>query len=176
MIKNILKNRISLLVVLCVLSFIVLPTSYSRYIEQEYGQTQSSLAKWNISVVPDTDSEMNLLAHNDTSETYLFQITSISEVASDYSISLLNVPSGISVIVDNNGTSLRADANNKIIINNLGGFDLNGQGTTKEHTLEFVTDENTTVVDDGDDDTSVSTFEVDLVVLVKQRINESVGA
>lgn len=161
MIKSIFKNRNSLLFVLCILSFVILPTSYSRYIEQEYGQSQSPLAKWSVNVIPDSDNEMNLIAYNDASEVYSFDITSTSDVASDYSISLLNVPSDISVVVDNNGVTLRANEDGKIIIDNLGGFDINEQGTTKSHTLEFISDENT----------ESANVDIDLIVLIKQRIS-----
>ena len=167
-------NKTTLLVILLILSLITLPISYSRYIERGNGKTQTSLAKWDVSLSPTTtnsaDAPLELIAHSVTSADYVFTITSLSEVASDYSLILSNVPSDLTVVIDNNGTTLTPNAENKIIIDRLGGFEVGATTTTHTHTIKFATTTSTTTVTEAG-----SPLDVTYDVMIKQRISSTGG-
>lgn len=156
-INSLIKGKNKALVILAIFSFVILPITYSRYIEKGYGSSFSSLANWNVEMISSDSEELELLAHSVSESTYSFNITSTSEVACDYSIALTNIPNDINVYVDN---TLRNVSSGTVNISKLGGFDLGSENTTHSHIIKFVTTNSTSAKD----------INVNLDVTIKQRI------
>lgn len=156
------KNKTNLLFIILVLSAFILPVTYSRYITRDYGSTTSYLAKWQIDMVGSSDT-LNLVALNVSEATYNFSITSISDVACDYSLKLMDVPKGITLKIDDDSTIYTPDNNGTIIVNNFGGFDVNDIDTTHNHVLKFITTSECVSEE----------YELNLDVVVKQRMREA---
>lgn len=162
LINGLVKGKNKTLIILVIFSFLVLPITYSRYIERGYGETFSSLANWNVDMISNDSEEISLFAHNESNASYSFNITSTSEVSSEYSLTLLNIPKNISVYVDD----IKREVNdeNKVVINTLGGFEVGSANTTNSHIITFKTNNNT----------QAGNIKVDLDVTIRQKLKGDV--
>ena len=141
-IKDLFSNKTNNLFILLVLSSFILPITYSRYITRQAGISSTALAKWEVFMIEDSNNELELVSKNVTSASYSFQITSTSDVASEYGIKILNVPQDVTLTIDE-GTPVSPDNNGEISVENLGFFVLNSINTTHEYTLTFSSDSST---------------------------------
>lgn len=140
--KNFFKNKTNRIFVLLVLSAMLLPTTYSRYITTESSNAVSSLAKWDVRYIEGGSNSVNLIALNNSSANYLFSIRSLSEVACDYSITISNVPNNVSLTVDGKST-VYTPVSGTITVPNIGSFEIDSLNDTNNHTLTFSTNSST---------------------------------
>ena len=110
------------------------------------------------------NDKSNKIENNVTSVNYMFSATSTSNVACDYSIILSNIPNGITVKIDN--SQIYTPTNGELLIENLGGFEVDSLNTTHEHILTFISNSGITVSNG---------IELDLQVDIKQRLLSEVG-
>lgn len=158
-IKDFFNDRTRNLFILLVLSCFVLPITYSRYITRETGGSTAPLAKWEVSMIEDPNNELELVSKNVNSASYSFQITSTSNVASEYGIRVLNVPLDVTLSIDG-GTPISPNTSGTITVPNLGFFTLNSLDTTNDYTLTF----------NADTATLASTNTMELQVDIKQTL------
>ena len=116
------------------------PYSYAKYKASTSGTTEIALASWSVSIAGGNNS-ITVTSGGATTDITL-TTTNNSEVDVTYSLILSNVPSGVSVKVDN-GTYY-AEQNNSITIPNIGTLAVNGTNT---HTLTFKADLDATEVE-----------------------------
>lgn len=140
--------------------FVVLPVTYSRYIETESHPVNSSpLAKWEVNVLGDND-EFELVAFNECTISYSLSITSLSEVASEYSIIVTDIPDGITMTLDDG--DVLTPTSGVIIVEDVDGFEV-GDTETHNHVLKFTSDASAFE--------GVDEFNVDMQVDIKQKLS-----
>lgn len=159
-IKRFFKNKTNDLFILVVVSFIVLPITYSRFVTNSETGIRTPLATWDVDVLPDVANPevLELVSKNVSSASYALNVTSESNVASIYSLVITDIPSSITVSVDDG--SVLTPSGGEIRINNLGSFSANSANKTKQHILTFY----------SSTDTLVGSYQVKLNVVVKQRL------
>ena len=136
------RRKIKKRVLICLFLCLILLTSYvtmytlSKYMKVINKSGETSVAKWVVSLdtAENVSDTLNVVAGNTTQE-YKIKVTSTSEVASNYSVILLNIPDGVQVSIDN--SSFVSAQDNKIKFNNVGSFNVNEENTSKEHILTF---------------------------------------
>lgn len=139
MMQDFIHDKTKVLFSLLILTSVVLPITYSRYISQELGMTPSRTAKWDVKLLGNDNEQLELvLEDNVSSVNYAFEVTSISEVACDYSIKIDGVPNGITLMIDNDNTKIYSPTNGTIEVENVGGFEVNSKNTTNNHILTFI--------------------------------------
>lgn len=125
--------------------YFILLTSYftihtfSKYFNVIQKQGTVDVAKWNVSIDGETNSSLDIISgnlqENLEQQSYILTVTSASEIASDYSILIANVPDGIQVKINDD---IIEENNNKILIENVGSFNANDINSTHNHILTFI--------------------------------------
>lgn len=108
-------------------SFFVIRT-YSKFSSSVDKTGSLSIAKWDVLANIPTE-DINLVAGNNI-DTYTLTVTSKSEVATNYSIVISNLPIGVQVALDNN--NYKNVSSGKVQFNNVGSFNANASNTSKE--------------------------------------------
>ena len=131
-------TRFASFLLICV---IIITLSYSfgstaRYTSDVEGDSNTGVAKWNVSVAPVTQTNtFNAIAGNTAPIDYTVRVTSTSEVSSSYSIVVTNIPSGVKVAIDN-GTE-QTPTNNSITFSNVGTFNIGDVNNYRDHIITF---------------------------------------
>ena len=114
----------------------VLFSSYflAKYISSLDGADNTSVAKWSVEAVPNTDT-LNLVSGNIVG-VYTLTITSMSEVSARYSVMLSNVPDELEVKIDN-GEYQTADNSGSIVFENVGTINVGNNSSARVHSLTF---------------------------------------
>ncbi len=138
-IKNAFTHiRFATFLLICV---IILTLSYSFYSTARYtsditGNSNVSIAKWNVSVSPITQTNtFNAIAGNTVPIDYTVRVTSTSQVSSNYSIVVTNIPTGVKVSIDD-GTE-QIPVNNAVTFSNAGTFNIGDANNYRDHKLTF---------------------------------------
>lgn len=127
--------------------------TYSMYRSSQTGTGSLPAATWSITrTTPGGD--IDLVADDTTTDTYSLTVTSSSEVDVIYTIIISNLPSTVSVKLDDG--SYQTPTNNVVRINTAATvINYNDQVKTKTHTLTFKAASNATAVTDQDVDIDV---------------------
>ena len=114
----------------------VLFSSYflAKYISSLDGADNTSVAKWSVEAVSDTDT-LNLVSGNAVG-VYTLTITSTSEVSARYSVILSNVPAELEVKIDN-GEYQTADNSGSIVFENVDTINVGNNSSARVHSLTF---------------------------------------
>ena len=136
------KRRLKKKFIVFLFVYFILLTSYfafntlSKYVSRINKSNQISIARFSVAM-DSNNANIDMIAGNGGSSlTYTLTVTSTSEVATNYSIVLTSVPTGVNVKLDNG--SFESEVNNIIIFNNAGSFLPNDQNSTHTHTLTFM--------------------------------------
>lgn len=159
-----MKNRIKTLefiIFICLLSLIVIPSSYAVFKKVQTGTSQASLATWTVTLSePEENNYLSILPNpSGTEASYDINITSQAEVDIIYTIVVENLPPGVSVSLDNN--TFIPEENNKVIFSDVYVIPYNANIKTKTHTLTFKAAPNTSQVNEQ---------EVDIDVIARQKL------
>ena len=107
--------------------------TFSKYSTSVNKLGSITVAKWDVSANIPT-SDINLIAGNNI-ENYTLTVTSESEVATDYSIIISNLPDNIQVALDDDNY---IDAvNGQVEFNSAGGFNANAANSSDTHVLKI---------------------------------------
>lgn len=106
----------------------------ARYVSTFHGGNNADVAKWSVEYSHDKD-EINLISGN-TVEEFPIYITSTSEVSSNYSIVLSNVPTGMEVKIDDS-EYISSGLDNRVVFDNVGSFGAGDVGLTRMHVISF---------------------------------------
>ena len=135
--------------VVFILMFIAIFTLYfnfntlSRYAGTAQGNGSIQVAKWDVGIEDSLNSKIvNIVSGN--SESYVLQVKSASETANNYSINLSNIPNDIQVQLD--GGTTKSPTSGIVSFENVGTFNANSSGQTRNHTLTFISSLNTVAV------------------------------
>ena len=136
------KRRLKKKFIVFLFIYFILFTSYftfntvSKYVGEMNKTNQISVARFSVNATGNNSNISMIAGNGGSSLTYTVTITSTSEVATDYSIILTNVPTGVKVKLDNG--SYMSETNNEISFNNVGTFVPNDSNSTRTHTLTFM--------------------------------------
>ena len=122
---------------LLIFILLIICNSYfvAKYISSINGESNRSIAKWNVECNSTSPDTLSLVSGNHQ-ESYTLNVTSISEVSANYSVKLSNVPNNLEVKIDNENFQT-SDNNNVIEFNSIGSFTPNDINNTYSHTITF---------------------------------------
>ena len=149
------------IILICLMVLIVIPSSYAIFKKAQSGTTQADLATWTVTLSePEESNYLSILPDpNGTEASYDINITSQAEVDIVYTIVVENLPSGVSVALDNN-TFVSAE-NNRVIFSDVFVIAHDANVKTKTHTLTFKAASGASYVTD---------HEVDINVIARQSL------
>ena len=148
--------------VFIILAFAVLiPVTYAVSKKGTFGLGAVSLATWSVDLnQSNVNNQLSIIsAPNEVIASYTVNVNSVSDVSIVYSIVVNNVPSGVSLYLDNE--NFEQENNNKVIFSNVGTIPYNAPNKSRQHTIYFKAGTNTTYVNNN---------EVDVDVIAKQQI------
>ena len=122
-----MKRRERIIFILLFISFMSI--GYARYKSTRTETINVSLASWDVSL-NGGDNLTIITGNNGTS--YDLTVRNNSEVNVSYSVYLTNIPTGVSVKLDN--SEYVGENNHRIVFSNVGTLSVNG---TRVHTLNF---------------------------------------
>ena len=116
-----------------ILSSFFITKTFSKYTSNFSKNRNIEIAEWNVSAtIP--DSNINLIAGNNT-ELYTITVNSESEVGTNYSIVISNIPANVQVALDNN--NFINATGGQVEFNNAGSINANASTTTNTHVLKI---------------------------------------
>ena len=159
-----MKNKlitVKFIILIILLTLIVIPASYAVFKKAQSGTEQADLATWTVTLSePEESNYLSILPDpNGTNASYDINITSQAEVDIIYTIVIENLPSGVSVSLDND--SFVPEENNRVIFSDIYVIAHNANEKTKTHTLTFKADSTASYVDEQ---------EVDINVIARQKL------
>lgn len=141
---------ISILVIL-----FIIPMSYAIYISYSTGGGNIATASWNVSLNQNNvNNNLTIIpGENGTTASYTINITSNSEVDVIYSIVIENLPSGVSISLDD-GSFVTAN-NNKVVFTDVGTILYSDANKNKSHVITIKANSNTQYVNNQEIDVNV---------------------
>ena len=157
------KEKVKMiLIIVFILSFFLVPSTFAIYKNSALTYSNLNLAEWSVSL--NQDNENNYLSiipdPENVTASYTLNITSNSEVDLTYSIVIDDLPSGVSVKLDD-GTFI-SEINHQVFFNSAGSISYDDVNKTKSHVLTFMASPNAEFVDE---------HEVNINVIVSQNIS-----
>lgn len=141
---------ISILVIL-----FIIPMSYAIYRSYSTGGGNIATASWNVSLNQNNvNNNLTIIpGENGTTASYTINITSNSEVDVIYSIVIENLPSGVSISLDD-GSFVTAN-NNKVVFTDVGTILYSDANKNKSHVITIKANSNTQYVNNQEIDVNV---------------------
>lgn len=143
---------ISILVIL-----FIIPMSYAIYRSYSTGGATIAAASWNVSLNQNNvNNNLTIIpGENGTTASYTINITSNSEVDVIYTIVIENLPSGVSISLDDG--SFVAANNNKVVFTDVGTILYSDANKNKSHVITIKANSNTQYVNNQEIDVNVIT-------------------
>ena len=155
------KKKLSIMIIVSIFVFFVIPLTYALFKGIINSSAAMNAASYSVTLnQTQEDSYISVVAGDNTSSaSYTVNITSTSEVDIIYSIIVDNVPSGVTVSLDNGSFTL--PTNNKVIFANVSTINYSDVNKTKSHTLTFKAAASAATLNDE---------EIDVDVIARQRL------
>ena len=118
--------------------FCVFSIPYSLGLLKSNGNSLAALntALWSVSVNSNSNSTINLMPNAGTAQ-FTIVVTSNSEVDTEYSIIVSNIPSGVDVKLDNGNFESPASNSDTVTFSNVGTIIYGDSNNEKTHVLTF---------------------------------------
>lgn len=135
--------------------FFIIPMSYAIYRSYSTGGGNIATASWNVSLNQNNvNNNLTIISgENETTASYTINITSNSEVDVIYSIVIENLPSGVSISLDDG--SFVAANNNKVVFTDVGTILYSDANKNKSHVITIKANSNTQYVNNQEIDVNV---------------------
>ena len=142
-------------------AIIIAQTSYALFKKSQSGSANANLATWTVTLSePEESNYLSIVpGPTGTEASYDINITSQAEVDIIYTIVIENLPSGVSVSLDND--SFIPAENNRVIFSDVSVITHNANVKTRTHKLTFKASESTNHVDEQ---------EIDIDVIARQNL------
>lgn len=114
-------------------SFVFINKTFSSYRSNVISSGETDIAKWELLVDGDQDN-INLVPGG-ASVSYTLEVTSKSEVSSEYSIIISNLPEGVQIALDDGG--YRDPVSGIITFTDCGHFNSTSSSIVNEHRITF---------------------------------------
>ena len=125
------------MIILVAVTLAVLGLTGAKYKSEFTENNSAQVAKWNVSVLPTSVSNTLNVVSGNTTQDYIIDVTSTSEVSSKYSIVLENVPDTVTARLDGGELKTPDTSTKKIIFNDVGVINVSDETKTRTHTLTF---------------------------------------
>ena len=144
-----MKTRVTINIVILIVLVMFFVTSFSYAIYVGNGHLNGDIvsADWNVSLNQTGINNYLSVVANGGTATYNLNIVSNSSVDVVYSIVLSNLPTGVSVKLDNAQNFTEQSSSHEIIFSNAGSINYTGNQITKTHTLTFKADIGASIVE-----------------------------
>ena len=129
--RNLKKVMIALVVLLL---FLGIHSSLGIFKSTSNVPSAFPVASWDVDVSTNSSSSMQLLANTTDTSSYTITVTSDSEVDTNYSIIVSNIPSGVQVKLDDGSFQPYSST---VTFLNVGTILYGAQPNTATHTLTF---------------------------------------
>lgn len=131
------KKTLLIVMLILVVSFFVVNGVLAIFRASANSTGNLALASWDVSLQQTgVENYISIIPGDATSTAqYTLNVRNLSEVDIIYSIIIDDVPSGVSIALDD-GTFV-AETNNQVIFNEVGTIHYSDQNKTKSHTLTF---------------------------------------
>ena len=132
-------NREKKIITFIIIFFIVFSScflinkTFSKHSSMVIGSGETDVAKWELLL--DSDSGSINLVPGGSSVNYTLRLTSNSEVSSNYSIKISNLPDTVRISLDNG--EFIGPTNGEILFENSGSFNSSSSSVINNHTLSF---------------------------------------
>ena len=126
-------KKVKIILFVFLLLVIIVPSSWAILKRNATTSSPISAASWNVSVSSNSSSSMQLIPDSGTAS-YNITVTSNSEVDTDYSIIVSNIPSGVQVKLDSGSFQPYSST---VTFSNVGTILYGAQSTSATHTLTF---------------------------------------
>lgn len=136
------NKKVGIIVLIFLLLVIAIPSSLGIFKNSANIPSSVTTARWNVSVSSNSSSSMQLIPNSGTSS-YNITVTSDSEVDTDYSIIVSNIPSGVQVELDSGGFEPYSST---VTFPNVGTILYGAQPNSVTHTLTFKANTGATIV------------------------------
>ena len=135
--------------------FFIIPMSYAIYRSYSTVGGNIATASWNVSLNQNNvNNNLTIIpGENGTTASYTINITSNSEVDVIYSIVIENLPSGVSISLDDG--SFVAATNNKVVFTDVGTILYGDANKNKSHVITIKANSNTQYVNNQEIDVNV---------------------
>lgn len=135
--------------------FFIIPMSYAIYRSYSTVGGNIATASWNVSLNQNNvNNNLTIIpGENGTTASYTINITSNSEVDVIYSIVIENLPSGVSISLDDG--SFVAANNNKVVFTDVGTILYSDANKNKSHVITIKANSNTKYVNNQEIDVNV---------------------
>ena len=131
-----MHNNKILIIVLTLFCIISIPYSLGLLKSNVNSSAALDTALWSVSVNSNSNSTINLMPNVGTAQ-FTIVVTSNSEVDTEYSIIVSNIPSGVDVKLDNRYFESPANNSDTVTFSNVGTI-IYGEGNNeKTHVLTF---------------------------------------
>ncbi len=130
------------MIIFGILSLFFVPMSFALVRMKNEIQGDMAFASWNVTLNQNgINNYLSIIGNpNGTTASYNVNITGNAEVDIVYSITIKDLPTGVSVSLD--GGEFIQEANHKVIINDVGTILYSDTNKTRTHTLTFKANEN----------------------------------
>ncbi len=157
-----MKKRaiINIIVLVFITMLLISSSSYAIYTGSTGITGNVISAEWNVSLNQENVENYLSVIPGGRTDTYTLNIVSNSGVDVIYSIVISNLPTGISVKLDD-AENFTEQTNNNIIFSDAGSILYSGLESTKTHTLTFKAESGTQVVNEQ---------QINIDVIVRQFI------
>lgn len=134
--------KIEMILLVWLLVFFCIPSSFGIIKSSASLPSTFNASDWDVSVSSSSSSTMQLTANSSTA-TYNIVVTSTSEVDTNYSIIVRNLPSGVQVKLDNGNFEPYSST---VTFPNVGTILYGANPNTATHTLTFRANNGATIV------------------------------
>jgi len=147
------------IIISILVTLFIIPMSYAIYRSYSTGGVTSAAASWNVSLNQNNvNNNLTIIpGENGTTASYTINITSNSEVDVIYSIVIENLPSGVSISLDD-GSFVAANNNNnnnKVVFTDVGTILYSDANKNKSHVITIKANSNTQYVNNQEIDVNV---------------------
>ena len=139
------SKNIEFIFLICLLTVFCIPSSLGIYKQNSNTSKSVSTSDWNVSLNQNGINNTISIANNGSTGTYTLKVVSDSEVDTEYSITISNIPSGVDVKLDNE-VNYRTPTNGVVTIDPAGTITYTGSSVEVTHTLTFRANNGATVV------------------------------
>lgn len=136
------NKKIIIIALIILLLVIVIPSSLGIFKNSADVTSTITTSSWNVSVNSNSSSSMQLIPNSGTAS-YNIVVTSSSEVDTDYSIIVSNIPSGVQVKLDENDYEPYSST---VTFSNVGTILYGAQNNYETHVLTFKANAGATLV------------------------------
>ena len=149
------SKNIELIILVYLLMTFCIPSSFGIYRKSASSNSSATTAKWDVSLNQNGINDTLSIVNDGSIAIYTLKFVSDSEVDTEYSIIISNIPNGVDVKLDTEN-NYRTPVNGIVTIDPAGTINYTGSSVEVTHTLTFRANAGATVVNNQTIDIDVN--------------------